>query len=157
MKKLILTLVFIPLLISCIGQKELTKSDSEKIFQHTVGLDSSVIKTKALTFINESFYSGKAVIQTNDENILSGNYNFFCTNFDPLGSVEVYCDATFIIKYFQNKYKIKLLVKELFTKSSSGIGNLHQSLWGNYSEEINNSFLSFDEALHNYMLATDTF
>jgi len=157
MKNAVVLALIIMLIISCAGQKELTKSDSEKIFSHTVELDSSTIKTKVLTYINENFYSGEAVIQTNDQNILSGNYNFFCSNFDPLGSLEVYCKATFIVKYYHNKYKIKFLVKELFTKSSSGLGNLHPSLWGNYSAEIKNNFNAFDEALYNYMITQDTF
>lgn len=153
-----LSLLFLPFFIlSCVSQKELTKEESEKIYEHQVQLNESEIKDKILTFVNENFYSGKAVIQTNEQNLISGNYNFFCSDFDPLGSMQVFCDATFIIKYYENSYKIKFVVKEMFTRSSSGVGNLSSTLWGNYAEDINNNFTSFDKALLEYIQSADTF
>jgi len=107
--------------------------------------------------VNENFYSGKAVIQTNDANIMSGNYSFSCGSFDPLGTIVVYADATFIVKYYDNSYKIKLVLKDMETHSSKGISPLASNMWGNYSEEIIDNFVAYDSALYNYMLAESDF
>lgn len=144
-------------LFACVTPKELTKEDSEKIFEHNLSLKQDEIKTKLLTFVNENFYSGKAVIQTIDSNLLSGNYTFSCGNFDPLGSIVVYANATFIVKYYDDNYKIKFLLKDMETHSSSGISPLASNMWGNYSQEINDNFKEYDKALYEYMLAKNDF
>jgi|WetSurMetagenome_2_1015567.scaffolds.fasta_scaffold43883_3 hypothetical protein len=144
-------------LFSCVTPKELTKEDSEKIYEHNLSLKQDEIKTKILTFVNENFYSGKAVIQTNDSNLISGNYTFSCGDFDPLGTILVYADATFIIKYYDKNYKIKLILKDMSTQSSDGKSPFAPNMWGNYSEEINENFETFDQALYNYMVTTQDF
>ena len=88
---------------------------------------------------------------------MSGNYTFSCGNFDPLGALVVYTDATFIIKYYDNNYKIKFVLKDMETHSSDGITPLASNMWGNYAEEINNNFQAFDQALYNYMVTTQDF
>ncbi len=150
--------VFLSILfVGCAGQKELTKEQSEKIFEHNTPLSKDQIKSKLLTFVNENFVSGKAVIQTNDDGILSGNYNFNLGNYDPLGMYQVFTQSTFIIKYLDNSFKMKMLVKDLYLMSSQGEKPLTQTMWGNYANEIQTGFNNFDSTLVNYLNSKDTF
>lgn len=150
-------LLLMLLLFACTIPKEITKEQTEKIYSHQVNRSSNEIKLKILTYINESFYSGKAVIQTQDEGIITGNYRFYSDDFDLLGMFKVYATATFIIKYKDQSYKTKFVLKDMETVSSKGIVPLDRTFWGNYADEINDNYNRFESTLYEYIISEDTF
>ena len=157
MKNLIILLTAITILYACTTPKEITKEQSEKIFTHEVIRSADEIRIKVLTYVNEAFYSGEAVIQTQDQGIITGNYRFYCDKFDPMGMLEVWATATFIVKYYDQFYKTKYVLKNMETVSSEGIVALDLSYWGNYADEIDDNFNQFDSTLFNYIISYDTF
>ena len=136
------------ILLSCMPS-ELTKEQSEVVYSHKIPLSKSDLKLKILSFVNEKYHSGKAVIQTNDDGIVSGNIviSDFAGNFIVRTSLEY----TFIIKYQDAAYKIKCIVKDIRNTDSRQTYSQNPSQWGSYAKEVQSAFDTFDTSLNNYL------
>lgn len=144
-------------LFSCVTPKELTLQDSEKVYEQKTSLNKNELKIKFLSYVNEGFNNAKAVIQSNEDGFLSGNYDAFLKNYDLLAMYKVYARITFMIKYSDNNYKVKLVLKSVYMVKDGVETTLDQSYWGNYSPEIQDQFNQFDIALSKYIEKKDTF
>ena len=60
----------------------------------------------------------------------------------------MYADFTFIIKYSDNSYKVKLIVKDM---SYDGLEKLHVNYWGNYWDSAELTLNNFNHDLNTYM------
>lgn len=152
-----LPLLFSFLLLQCVAPLELSQEDREKIFEHNIQLPAKDIKLKIHTFVNESFGSGKAVIQSNEDGLITGNFIFECDEFDIMLGQRTFANCTFLIKYSDNNYRMKLVVKNIFKQDDNRDYEVHESYWGNYAEQIRNYYSYFDDKLINYINSKDTF
>jgi hypothetical protein len=136
---------------------QLTPDQLEQTYTHETTIPQKEIKQKVLTFINEKFRSGKSVLQTNDEGILSGNGIVTIKERKGLvGEVLSVIDMefTFIIKFTENGYKIKWLVKNILANNLP----MQKEHWGYYAgEEIINTLKENDKNLFEYINNKNTF
>lgn len=131
--------------------RALTKEESEKVYEHKVDLSQKELKTKLLIYINEKFHSSKSVIQINEEGLISGNAIADLGCSDPLCAITNSLEFTFILKYEDNFYKIKYIVKNILSNSSSGTQSLIPTSWGLYAEKIDEVFSILEFDLYNYL------
>ncbi len=134
----------------CAPTNFLSKESSEQVFEHQLSLSKQDIKIKLLTFISENTISAKSVIQVNEDGFLSCNSYIDIGSFSPgllLLPIAVSMEFSYIIKYQDNNYKLKLIVKDLFYNSLHAV----PGIWGKHEAEINQSFHNFDSTLYNYL------
>jgi hypothetical protein len=138
------------LVISCVPPQYLTKEQSERIVEHNVNLSKEEIKINVLSYINEKFGSGKAVIQSNEDGFIAGNVIFYIGASDLLGLYGDYLETTFLIKYQTNNYRVKYIIKNLYTEIRGKI-DIHPYYWGKYSAKIDSALTNFDNDLLKYL------
>ena len=137
----------------CIPSKQLTEEQSAKVYEHSVTLSKDEIKQKVIFFVNEKFISGKAVTQNTEEGLFTGNGIVNLPDL-PFGAGVVKMELTFMVKYMDNNYKVKWIVKDL----SNNKGSFDPGMWGYYSEYIEKSISKNDKDLFDYMTGkTGTF
>ena len=154
MRSLILFVIISISFWGCFPSKELTKDQTEKIFAHNVNLKKEEIKQKLILFANEKFVSGKAVIQSNEDGFLAGNGIVqIHYHSDLLGENinRVKMEFTFMVKYADNNYKVKWVVKDL----TNDKGSINQNLWGYYADEIEKSITNNDSEMFAYVTGKD--
>ena len=142
MKYFLFITLITALLISCAPTKYLTPDQSEKVFSHDVTLSKEEIRRKLFLFINETYYSSKEVIQTDEDGLLTGNGTI------QINEYGVFMDVTFIIKYEDESYKTKWIVKNI--KSNKGYYPL--GYWGLYSEEIERAIIQNDQMMYEFIV-----
>ena len=142
MKKFTIVL-FLSLIVSCSLSKYLTQEQSEKIFEHQVTLTKPDIHEKLILFANEKFVSGKEVTQTDEDGLFVGNGIVQL----PKDILILKMEFTYIVKYSDNKYKAKWIIKDLRTNS----GSIKQNIWGYYAEDIEKAFDRNDSDLFQYL------
>ena len=135
MKHILFSFIVILLLAGCAG--ELTKEQSEVIYSHSVQLSKADLKVKILTFINENYMSGKSVIQFNEDGLIGGNV---ISQFALISKLEY----SFTIKYQDNSYKVKCVVKRIIGFSGNDLANNDMA---NYADKIKKEFDEFDNKL----------
>ena len=108
-------------------------------------------------YINETFKDAKTVIQNNEDGLLTGRYTEKIDCFDPLCTSLVFADISFLIKYSDNKYKLKLVFKDMFLLSSRGKQELRYTLHGNYEEKLKLAYQSLNNSLNKYMQSDTEF
>ncbi len=152
----ILTFTILLFLMSCMNNP-LTKDQSEKIYVHKVEMKKEVIKQKIVSFLAEYFVSAKAVIQSNEEQLITGNGNLFLKQ-DFLHMFRHDMDMTFLIKIENNQYKLKTVLKSVIMteNSSGGKSYLSATRYGDFKEEIESNFTTFDLALNEYITNNDS-
>ena len=136
MKNILFSIIFIMFLGGCADQ--LTKEQSEVIYSHPVQFSKADLKLKILSFINENYVSGKAVLQVNEDGLISGNV---VSQFALITKLEY----SFIIKYQDSSYKVKCIVKRMFRGSE----DVDANDWGNYADKVKKEFDAFDNSLFN--------
>ena len=141
--KLMLVSLIIVLLFQACGSSPLTQNQSEKVFDYKIDLLKTEIKQRLILFTNEKFISSKAVIQTNEDGLFSGNGIVQLERSLPIINMEL----TFIVKYSDNNYKVKWIVKNLMVNNES----MSQSVWGYYYEDIEESINKNNELLFDYL------
>jgi hypothetical protein len=139
MKTLVISTLAIFFIIGCAG--ELTKEQSEIVYSHSVQLSKADLKIKILSFINETYMSGKSVIQTNEDGLISGNV---IAQFALVSKL----DYSFIIKYQDSTYKVKCIVKGIIGWNNEYVDNNNTA---NYADKIKKEFDSFDLKLFTYL------
>ncbi|MCU7494727.1 MAG: hypothetical protein HF314_12200 [Ignavibacteria bacterium] len=154
MRKSYLFLLLSLYFIGCVPTSVLTDKEKEFVFSHEVNLKKNEIKMRLLQYANENFVSGKAVIQTNEDGMLSGNGETTVKEYKGLlGETQsiINMEFTFIVKYEDNKYKIKWIVKDMSTSK----GSFSTDYWGFYKDEIDTSITKYDQNLYDYMKNKD--
>ncbi len=152
------TLVFLfssLLIISC-TMKTLSKQQKENVFTHKVDLSQKELKQKITQFIAENFNSAKSVIQTNDDNLISGNgilnlsTNFMGMSYDM--------NMTFLIKYEDHQYKLKTILKNITLSSATDPipVNVHPGNWQYHLSDVKRVFKEFDAKLYTYITNKDS-
>lgn len=144
MKRMFLILMVV-ILSSCAPQY-LKDEQKESIYSHDIELKKDQLKIKLLDFVNSSFKSSKAVIQTNDDGLLSGNGSTVLGS-DFTGMIVTTLEFTFIVKYEDGKYRMKCIVKNIFNRDTKSTYDLSEAMWGNWEKEIKGSFDKFDNSL----------
>jgi len=155
-----LLLLFVILITACtpLIEKDLLPNEKEMVFEHQTKLSKAELKTRLIMFVNEGFHSGKAVIQSNEDGLLTGNYTTFLANLDALGYIKYFGEFTFLFKYSDNNYKLKVLIKNIYSfKEGRNDGDLPPRLFGTYSEQIVNEYKRFDATLNDYLSSNNTF
>ena len=130
-------------LSSCVPPAYLTQEEKEVVYSHNVELTKDKIKTKLMQFVNETFKSSKAVIQTNEDGLLSGN-GVVLLGADAFGVVKTYMEFTFMFKYQDNQYKLKCIIKNLYNVDSKSTYDINAYNYGNWKKEIDDEFVKFD-------------
>lgn len=132
--------------MGCTPSKFIADQDKEKVFQHEVSLSKSQIKERIVTFVNEKYVSSKAVVQSNEDGLISGNGVAQVSSY--IGN-PVQMEFTFIIKYTDNSYKIKWIAKNLIMNNYP----ISEDQWGYYAsgEEINSFFATNDKNMFTYL------
>lgn len=157
MRKSIYLGVFLCLIFSsCFTYRELTKEEAERVFEHKVNYSKSELKSKLLIFVNEKYVSAKSALQTADDGIISGNFYKYLGSYDPMGTQPQYGEFTFIIKYYDNGYKIKILVKSMETRGSKGISDFPSNVWATYSKELQQVYENTDKEVFDYLSSKQT-
>lgn len=139
--------LFLIIIVGCASTSYLTQEQSEKVFSHDVSLTKEQIKQKLLVFINENYYSGKSVLQTNEDGLLSGNGTIQIYEF---AGHPIFMDVTFIVKYDEKNYRVKWIVKDIKDSKQS----YARGYWGHYTEYIEKSIQENDSMMYKY-LSTD--
>lgn len=158
MRKMMLFFVLSLIFWGCNAPKELTSEGREKVFntQKITG-SKTEIKNKLLLFVNESFGEAKAVLQTNEDGLLTGVFNTRLKPFDPLETIMVHADMSFLIKYNDGEYKLKMVLKRIYTRGSSGENTMQETYWGNYEPEVIKKYDEFFDRLKKYLLSDNSF
>lgn len=128
----------------------LTQQEKEVVYSYKVEVTKEQIRIKLLQFINETFKSSKAVIQVNEDGLLSGNGVVFLSS-DAIGLIKTYMEFTFMFKYEDNQYKVKCLVKNLYNVDHKSTYDLAEHQYGNYKEKILAEFAKFDKSVNDYL------
>lgn len=125
--------------LGCTPSKFIADQDKEKVFQHEVSLSKPQVKERLVTYANEKFVSSKAVLQSNEDGLLSGNGISQVTSY--LGN-PIKMEFTFIVKYTDKSYKVKWIVKNLIMNGTS----MREDFWGYYmdAEDIDTFFRKLD-------------
>jgi hypothetical protein len=134
----------------CVPSKTLTTEQSEKVFEHSLDMKQADIRSKLLLFANENFVSSKSVIQTDDNGLFSGNGIVTLKNTTGLFGESLNLtkmELTFLVRYSDNNYRVKWIVKDLFNDKGSYINNI----WGYYAEEIKTTIDGKDKQLFDYL------
>lgn len=137
-------------LIGCVPTKVLTDQEKEFVFSHEINLKKDKMKMRLLQYVNEKFVSGKAVIQTNEDGLLSGNgITQVRESKGLMGEIQdiIKMEFTFIVKYDDNRYKIKWIVKDM----SYSKGSFSSDYWGFYKDDINTAIQDNDQKMYNYL------
>lgn len=137
------------IIFSSCSMRELTKDESEVIYSHEVKSSKAELKMKILSFISEKFTSGKAVIQVNEDGLISGNSTIL--NLSQFLTIRTSFEYTFIVKYQDNSYKVKCIAKNLYNTDSNSTYDLSPSGWGQYATDIKKTFDDFDKSLNDYI------
>jgi len=143
MKLLVIISVAGILLLQACYSNYLTKEESEKVFEHKVDLSKEEIRNRLILYANEEFVSSKAVIQTDEDGLLAGN------GVVPLDVflIGLRMKFTFIVKYTDDSYKVKWIVKDIFTNNGSAL----PGVWGEYAGEIDEAIKKSDEDRFAYL------
>ncbi len=147
--------VFVLLLIAgCAPTKiYLLPEEKEQIFSHEVQLKKEDIRVQVIQFINEKYASGKSVTQSSEEGLIIGNGIFEIGHYNVLSvSINLQMELTFFVKYIDNQYKTKYVVKRLI---KNGLSDLGEEWWGYYKEQINKNIKDIDSELFNYLTKKD--
>ena len=150
MKNLFIFLVLSISLVGCVPSATLTKEQTEKIYSHEVNLKKDELKRKLLLYVNETFVSGKTVLQTNEDGLLSGNGIVDLKKIKGLMGETISIikmELTFIIKYDDGNYKVKWVVKDL----SNEKGIFSRDYWGYYTADIEKTIADNDKELSDYV------
>ena len=143
--------------ISCVPPMRLLPDEKEQVFSHVVDLRNEVIRTQVVQFINEKFVSGKSVTQSIDDGLITGNAIFMLEHKNQFGIREdAQMELTFLVKYVDNQYKTKCIVKRIIHANINGIPtDLDEDRWGFYQKEINETIQKFDLDLLAYLTKKD--
>jgi hypothetical protein len=138
MKFLVLSI----LILSC---APLSKADSEFISERQVsGITQKDMQLKINAFVNSYFNSGKSVTQSDHLGQFAGN------GITPLqmGVLEPtsYLNYTFLIKYKDNAYKIKLIAKSVSTDQYP-----NGTIFEHHKKDIRSKFQAFDDDLYKFI------
>jgi hypothetical protein len=148
MKKLSLLFVLFVTILSfnCTPSKFIPEADQESIYSHDIDLPKAKIKEKLVLYVNEKFHSSKAVIQSNEDGLLSGNGFAQITTY-VMHAINT--EFTFIIKYQDNNYRTKWIIKDVLMNANS----IAQNYWGYYleSKEIKDFFKKHDDDMFAYI------
>jgi hypothetical protein len=154
MKKFYYLIIVLSLsLCSCFSQKTLIKEDREKIYEHSCKLSKEELKIKIMNFLNLYFISSKGVIQTNDDGIIAGNYH---SKLGWVGLTKVFPVYTFIIKYSDKSFKVKIVVKQIYM-GCAYCDLVDESKWGNFKDDIYKDWDNFNESLNESVIELNTF
>jgi hypothetical protein len=148
---LLLTASIILIIYGCSISKPLTEGQGEKVFEHNVDLSKAEIKQKLVLFVNEKFVSAKAVIQTNEDGLFTGNG--IVTVNESTGMLGetlniTKAELTFVVKYSDNNYRVKWIVKDLLNDK----GSYSSDIWGYYAEDIEKCIKRNDDAMYKYLI-----
>ncbi|MCX6151538.1 MAG: hypothetical protein NTX22_13485 [Ignavibacteriales bacterium] len=144
------------LFVTSCAPSYLTKEQSERVINHNVNLSKEEIKIKVLSYINETAGSAKAVIQSNEDGFLTGNVIFYIGTSDLIGVYPDYLEATFLIKYQNNNYRAKYVVKNVYVIIDKKI-DIHPAGWVKYYTQIDTALTRFDKSLLEYMANSSNF
>jgi hypothetical protein len=142
------------LLFSCAEKDFLLPEEKEQIFSHDVQLKKEDIHTQVFQFINEKFVSGKSVTQSSEEGLIVGNgiFEIDRTNTVIIGIITIKLELTFLVKYIDNQYKTKYVVKRVIRQDANGNStDLIEGMWGRHKEQINKTIKDLDNELLNYL------
>lgn len=145
---LIFTVAFMLTIYGCSMSKPLTSVQNEIVYEHNVDLTKDELRKKLILFANEKFISGKAVIQTDDDGLLAGNG----ISQLPISIPIIRMEFTFIVKYTDNNYRVKWIVKDLMTD----LGRIVKRNWGYYYDDIELVIKNNDEELFKYLSSTES-
>ena len=123
----------------------LAKADSEYLVSRLVpNVSQKDIQLKINAFVNSYFNSGKAVTQSDLLGQFAGNGSvpFEMGLIDP----QSYLKFTFLIKYKDNQYKLKIIAKGT-TSAKYGDG----LIFGHHKELLQKKYKEFDDALLEYI------
>ncbi len=143
------SIIFVIVLLffaGCYPYPKLSDEEKEKIFEHALNLNKQEIKVKLLTYLSENTNSAKSVIQVNEDGLLSGIVSIYLGKV-ALGLTNADVELSFIVKYYDNNYKIKVIVKDLLYDGKS----VHENNWGQHREEIIQSISNFDKSVYSYL------
>lgn len=147
-------------LASCTASHvSLLPEDKEQIFSHEVQIKKEDIHIQVIQFFNEKFVSGKSVIQSSEDGLITGNgifeiYNSYGLLGELLWTAKV--ELTFLVKYIDNQYKTKFIVKRVFAQAPTGLPTDQvEGVWGRYRDQINNTIKKLDDDLLSYLTKKD--
>jgi len=149
MKLFIISLITI-FVAGCSISKYLTDEQTEKVFEHNIDLSKNKIRQRLILFANEQFVSGKSVIQTDDDGLFAGNG--IVTLKESTGLLGetlniTKMELTFIVKYSDNNYRVKWVVKNL----SNDDGSYAKNTWGYYAKDVKETLDRKDKELFKYL------
>jgi hypothetical protein len=166
MKRLLLLLLPALLLSACnMSMYEsahiLTQAEKEIVIPHQLNMDKKGIRNKVLMFISESYGSAKAVIEVNEEDILSGSGNMIINRHEMAlgGAVDTKMEYKFIIKYNDNEIRTKYIFADKMY-NDAGSGNPYQfspKEFGYYGDRIIPKFQELDSLMYNYITTDNDF
>jgi cell division protein FtsL len=166
MKRLLLFLLPALLLSACAismygTHPLLTQEQKEIIIPHQIEKDKKEIRNKTLMFISESYGSAKAVIEVNEEDILSGSGNMIINHHAMAlgGAVDTKIDFKFIIKFADSEIRTKyIFADKMYNDAGSGNPYIYNPTeYGYYGDRIIPAFKSLDSLMYNYIIADNDF
>jgi hypothetical protein len=135
---------------SCVSlppKASLSVEDKTKIFSVDCDLNKAELKEKTLAFLSEYFVSSKAVIQSSEGDLITGNYSAEIGKFDKY---PVSCHLSFILKFSNKKANCKMIYNKMTTFIAYTDSDLNE-YEGSYREGLIAEYANFEEQYDEYL------